>query len=120
MKMPRALALLPLLALAACGTLGGIEAGEDPAVVADIRGDGAEAGRALAFYARARKLAGAELAREQEAARRALAAARTDGNRVRYALVLAVPGATAQDGGRALELLEPVARNGDSALRGAK
>jgi hypothetical protein len=32
--------------------------------------------------------------------------------------VLAVPGATAQDEGRALELLEPVARTGDSALHG--
>ena len=118
MKVWRTLALLPLLALAACGALRGIDAGDDPAAVADIRGDGTEVGKVLLYYARARKLAGPELAREQEAARRALARARTDGNRVRYALVLAVPGATAQDEGRALELLEPVARTGDSALHG--
>lgn len=118
MKACRVMVLPVLLALAGCGVLRGSEAGDDPAAVSDIRGDGTEVGGALAYYVRARRLAGPDLAREQEAARRALARARTDGNRVRYALVLAVPGATAQDEARALELLEPVARSGDSALHG--
>ena len=118
MKGVHWLALLPLLALSACGVLRGIEAGDDPAIVADIRGDATELGKALAYHVRARKLAGPELAREQEVARRALARARNDGNRMRYALVLAVPGAPAQDEARALELLEPVVRNGESALHG--
>lgn len=118
MKAWRLLAMLPVLALAGCDTLRGIDAGDDPAAVVDIRGDGTEVSRALAYYARARKLAGPELAREQEAARRALTRTRSDANRVRYALMLTVPGANAQDEVRVLELLEPVARNGDSALHG--
>lgn len=117
MKTWRVLALLPLV-LAACDTLRGVDAGDEPPVVTDIRGESTEISKVLAYYVRSRKLAGPELAREQEAARRALARTRTDVNRVRYALTLAVPGAAAQDDGRVLELLEPVARNGDSALHG--
>ena len=82
------------------------------------RGDGTEAGVVLAYHARARKLSGAELAREQEAARRAYVKSRSDGNRMRYALVLAVPGATAADETRALEAVEPLTRNAASPLHG--
>lgn len=82
------------------------------------RGEVAELEKVLDYYAQARQMAAPELAREQEAARRALARARTDANRVRYALLLTLPGSTATgDEARALELLEPVAR-GDGALRG--
>lgn len=109
---------LLLLLLAGCGAWRGSDAVDDPVAVAELRGDGTEAGAALAYYARARKLSGAELAREQEAARRALARTRSDGNRMRYALVLAVPGAPAADETRALETLEPVTRNAASPLHG--
>jgi len=106
------------LALSACDTLRGVDAGDAQPAVTDLPGESAEVSKALVYYARARKLAGPELAREQEAARRALARTRTDANRVRYALMLTVPGAAAPDDGRVMELLEPVARNGDSALHG--
>jgi hypothetical protein len=109
---------LMLLLLAGCGALRGIDAGEDPAAVTDLRGDGTEAGAALAYHARVRKLSGAELAREQETARRAYVKSRSDGNRMRYALVLAVPGATAADETRALEAVEPLTRNAASPLHG--
>ena len=118
MKIRRGLLVLSLLLLPACGVLRGTDAGDEPAAVEDVRRDTTETGKTLAYYARARKLSGPELAREQESARRALAKSRTDGNRVRYALVLAMPGATAQDEERAMELLEPVSRNGDSELHG--
>jgi len=107
-----------VLMLSACDTLRGVDAGDAPSAVTDLPGESAEVSKALVYYARARKLAGPELAREQEAARRALARTRTDANRVRYALMLTVPGAAAQDDGRVMELLEPVTRNGDSALHG--
>jgi hypothetical protein len=109
---------LMLLLLAGCGALRGIDAGEDPAAVTDLRGDGTDTGAALAYYARARKLSGAELAREQETARRAYVKSRSDVNRMRYALVLAVPGATAADETRALEAMEPLTRNAASQLHG--
>lgn len=109
---------LMLLLLAGCGAWRGSDVVDDPAAVVELRGDGTEAGAALAYYARARKLSAAELAREQEAARRALARTRSDGNRMRYALVLAVPGAPAADEARALETLEPVTRNAASPLHG--
>lgn len=118
MNALRGLALLPLLALAACGVLRGTDTGEGPAAAVEMRGDASEIGKVLAYYVQTRKLAGPELVREQEAARRALAQTRSDANRLRYALVLAVPGVTAQDEGRALEALEPVVRKSDSGLHG--
>lgn len=112
------LLLLAALLLAGCGALRGGDVQETPSPVEDVRGDGAELARTLAFYARVRQLAGAELAREQENTRRALARSRTDPNRLRYVLLLTLPGAAAGDEVRALELLEPVTRSTDSGLRG--
>jgi len=109
---------LMLLLLAGCGAWRGGDAADESAAAAELRGDGTDTGAALAYYARARKLSGTELAREQEAARRALARSRSDGNRMRYALVLAVPGAPAADEARALEALEPVTRNVASPQHG--
>jgi len=110
--------LLPALFLAGCGALQGGDAPEIPTPVEDVRGDGTEPARVLAFYARVRQLAGPELAREQETTRRVLARSRTDPNRLRYALLLTLPGAAPSDEARALELLEPVTRSADSGLRG--
>lgn len=118
MKLRGLLLLMMVLALAGCTALRTTEPAEPAAPVEEVRGDAAEAGRVLAYYARVRQLPAAELAREHEAARRALARTRSDGNRVRYALLLTLPGTAAGEDARALELLEPVARNTDSALRG--
>ncbi|MBX3661508.1 MAG: hypothetical protein KF804_03550 [Burkholderiales bacterium] len=108
-----------LLLLAGCGALRGIEApGGAAPPVEDARADSAEAARALAFYAKARQLPGPEIAREQESARRALARSRSDAARLRYAMLLTLPGAAAGDDARALELLEPVTRSADGGLRG--
>ncbi|MGA0025110.1 MAG: hypothetical protein ACO3F9_10755 [Burkholderiales bacterium] len=115
MRLKLAPAVL-LLALAGCGTIGDRGPQDVPASVEDARGAGVDA--ALAHYARLRKLPAAELAREQESARRAFNRSRTDANRVRYALSLAVPGAPSGDEVRALDALEPVARNGASTWNG--
>lgn len=117
--MRAVLAVMLLLLLAACAGMRQQDVMEEPAAVSDLRGEaGNDAGAALAFYARTRKLPAAELAREQDAARRALARSRSDGNRMRYALALAVPGAPAADEARALEALEPLTRNTASTLHG--
>lgn len=109
--------LLPALLLAGCTVMPPADPGGAMApVVEESRGD--DAARVLMYYTQVRQLSGAELAREHEAARRALVKSRSDANRVRYALLLTLPGAPAGEEPRALELLEPVARSSDSTLRG--
>jgi len=72
----------------------------------------------LSYYQHLRRLPGAELGREHETARLAYARARTDFNRVRFAMVLSQPNAAFADDGRALELLDPVAKNPGARLQG--
>lgn len=109
--------LLPALLLAGCTTMRPADpVSTIPAVIEDNRGD--EAAKVLAYYAQMRQLTGQELAREHESARRALAKTRSDANRLRYALLLTLPGAPATEEPRAQELLEPVTRSSDGALRG--
>ena len=109
--------LLPALLLAGCIAMPPADPGGVTApVVEESRSD--DAAKALAYYAQLRQLSGPELVREHETARRALAKSRSDANRVRYALLLMLPGGAATEEPRALELLEPVTRSGDSALRG--
>lgn len=108
--------LLPVLLLAGCTAVQTADPGSvtvAPPVVEDRSDD---ATRALAYYAQVRQLSGPDLVREHESAKRALAKSRSDTNRLRYALLQTLPGAPAGEDPR--ELLEPVARNSDSALRG--
>lgn len=70
----------------------------------------------LAEFERVRKLPVVELVREQEAARQAFNATRSDPARVRLALTLAVPGYPGAEDGRALELLEPLVRAPGASL----
>lgn len=117
--MRTVLTVLCLLVLAGCAASRTVDGTDEPAVVSELRGEaGNDAAAVLAFYVRTRKLSATELVREQENARRALARSRSDGNRMRYALVLAVPGATAADETRALEAVEPLTRNTASPLHG--
>jgi len=106
---------LLVLALAGCGTIGDGTDGRGVAVE-DIRGTGL--GVTLGEYARLRGLPSAELVREQESARRAFQRSRNDGNRVRYALALIASRTTASEEARALDALEPVVQNRNSAWHG--
>jgi hypothetical protein len=65
----------------------------------------------LADFERLRRLPPADLAREQDAARQAFGATRSDAARVRLAMVWTVPGTAPADEQRALEHLEPLLRN---------
>ncbi|MGH8635112.1 MAG: hypothetical protein ACRET7_13405, partial [Burkholderiales bacterium] len=72
----------------------------------------------LLYFQYIRKLPGAELSREHEAARQAYARARTDFNRVRLAMVLSLPGTAFNDDARALDLCETVAKHEGGRLQG--
>lgn len=72
----------------------------------------------LLYFQHIRNLSAAELGKEYETARQAYAQSRSDFNRVRFAMVLALPGTANGDEGRALELLEPVSKNPNSRLSG--
>ena len=65
----------------------------------------------LAYYHQLRGYSGAELSREHEAVRQAYGRSRSDSNRVRYAMILALPNTPFTDDARALEMLEPMVKN---------
>jgi hypothetical protein len=72
----------------------------------------------LAEFERFRRLSAADLAREQEAARQAFTQTRSDAARLQLAMALSAPGSGAVDETRALELLEPLAKNPLAPLHG--
>jgi hypothetical protein len=72
----------------------------------------------LSYFAQLRKLSGSELVREHDSARQAFSSGRSEFNRVRLAMVVTLPNTPFYDEYRALDLLEPLARNSDSQLSG--
>lgn len=72
----------------------------------------------LLYFQHIRKLSGAEVSREHEAARAAYARARTDFNRVRLAMVLSLPGTAFYDDARAFDLCDTVAKHDGGRLQG--
>lgn len=111
------LALVPLLA-AGCGALRSPETGGEPWVRADGPRPIGNSESLLMYFEYVRKLQSSELAREHDAVRQLYAASRTDFNRVRYAMLLSIPGTAFYDDVRALDALDPLLRNQNAALRG--
>jgi hypothetical protein len=70
----------------------------------------------IAEFARMRRLSGAELAREQEAARNAFNQTRSDSARVRLAMTLAISGVPGSDDAQALALLDPLVKTPGASL----
>ncbi len=117
--MRRAALLLMLMAgliAAGCSALRSLEAGSEPWVRADGPRPASDRDSLLMYFEYVRKLQAPELAREHDAVRQLYAASRSDFNRVRYAMLLSIPGAAFNDDARALEALEPLLRNPDAAL----
>lgn len=79
---------------------------------------GSDVDSLLGYFQYARKLAPADLGKEHDAARQALQATRSDFNRVRLAMLLSLPGTALADEPRALELLDPIAKNPSCELYG--
>lgn len=67
--------------------------------------------RALAYYEHLRRSKPADLPKEQEAARQAFGASKSDLNRVRYALAQSLPGAPGRNDEAAQALLEPLLKD---------
>ena len=104
---------------AGCGVLRIAEPLEPaPWVQAGAPQPAADAESLLLYFQYIRKLSGAEVSREHEAARQAYARARTDFNRVRLAMVLSLPGTAFNDDARALDLCETVAKHEGGRLQG--
>ena len=70
----------------------------------------------LQYFGYIRKLPAADLAREHDTARQAYNRARSDYSRVRFAMLLSLPGTTFSDDARALDVLDPVLRKGNGRL----
>ncbi len=107
--------LMSLLA-AGCGVLRSIETGGEPWVRADGRRPASDSESLLMYFEYVRKLPSTELVKEHDAVRQLYANSRSDFIRVRYAMLLSVPGVAFNDDARALEALEPLLRNSDAAL----
>lgn len=113
-----AISLAACALLAGCGVTRGLESPEPaPWVQAGSPQPATHAESLLLYFAHLKKLAGPELAKEHETARQAYGRARTDFNRVRYAMVLALPGTAFSDAARALEVLDPVVKNANGQLQ---
>lgn len=105
--------------LAGCAILPGMESPERaPWVQAGSPRPASEAESLLLYFQHVRRLAAADLGKEHDTARQAFAQSRSDFNRIRLAMVLALPNTALNDESRALELLEPVARNQSGQLQG--
>jgi hypothetical protein len=111
--------------LAGCTTMQAVEVAEPEPVTqpsqptappAAARRSDAE--NLLYYFAHLRKLSAPELAREHDAARQAYGGARSDYNRLRLAMTMTLPNTSFHDEPRALELLDPLARNSGSSLSG--
>lgn len=126
-------------ALSGCGILPGLEnqepapeqaagqaapeqAAEAPVPVPrprpDARRTSSELDDLLAYFQQVRRMPAAELSREHDAVRQAFLYSRTDFDRLRLALLLSLPGTPVSDENRALELLDPVARNAGARFSG--
>jgi len=112
-------ALLCCGALAACGVLPGLESREPvPWSQAGARQPASDVDSLLAYFQYIRKASAAELGKEHEAARQAFLSSRSDFDRVRLAMLLSLPGSALADEPRALELLDPIAKNPAGELCG--
>ncbi len=115
---------LMLLLTTGCGVLRSVEPGAapEPGVAPEpwVRTGSprpvSDSESLLMYFEYVRKLSAADLAKEHDAARRLYARARSDFNRVRYAILLSVPGSGFSDDARALEALDPLLKNLDAAL----
>ncbi len=110
--------------LAGCGTTPSLEVAEPeppkapaPRVSKPPR-QVSDAETLISYFAQLRKLPVPELAREHDAARQAYGLAPSDYNRTRLAMVITLPNSPFFDEPRALDLLEPLAKNAEAQLSG--
>jgi len=100
-----------------CAILPGIDTREPaPWVQAGSPQPASDVESLVLYFQHIRKLPATDLGREYDTARQAYNRLRTDFNRVRFAMVLSLPNTAFNDDGRALDVLEPVARNANGRM----
>ena len=109
----RTIAWCLVVLLASCGSLRSPGGAGEPWLRDRPQPQG-EADSLLIYFEYVRRLAPAELAKEQEVVRHLYTGSRTDFIRVRFAIANSLPG----DDGRALDALGPLLKNSDAALHG--
>ena len=111
--------ILVVSALAGCGTLRDMEAGgKEPWVKPNTPSPVSDLDSLLLYFQHLKKLSGAELGKEHDSVSQAYARTRSEFDRVRLAMVLSLPNSPFRDEPRALELLDPMAKNRQAALHG--
>lgn len=103
--------------LAGCGALRDLDAGGESWMRAGGPRLASDSESLLMYFQHVRKLPAADLAKEHDNVRQLYAKeARSDFTRVRYAMLLSVPGASFSDDARTLEALDPLLSNRGAAL----
>lgn len=110
------LTVLAALVTAGCGMLRGVGGDSESWVRTNGPRPTSDSESLLMYFKYVRRLPAAEFAKEHEAVRQLYAKSRSDFNRVRYAMLLSVPGGSSSDDMRALEALDPLLKNPDAAL----
>jgi len=117
----RNLTLLMILVAAlsgGCAGLRGLPATGEPWVKPGGPRPAGDSESLLMYFEYVRKLPAPELVKEHEMTRESYVKSHSDFNRVRYAMVLAVPGSAFNDEARALEEIDPLVKNADAPLHG--
>lgn len=109
--------LTAFLMMGACTTLGEPQGPAESEAKTAFVPPASESEKLLAYFEWAQRLRAAELSKEREHVRLEMSAKPSDVNRLRFALVLAVPGGGTADDAQALEALDPVVSNRSSPLR---
>jgi len=117
----RRIALLMVVVLmslltAGCGTLRGLERGGEPWVRTNGPRPANDSESLLMYFDYVHKLSAAELEKEHETVLQLSARSYSNFTRVRYAMLISVPGTAYSDDTRALEALEPLLKNQNAAL----
>jgi hypothetical protein len=113
------LGIVCAVAVAGCGVVRIAEPLEPaPWVQAGMPRPASDAESLLLYFQHIRKLSGADLSREHEAALQAYTRSRTDFSRVRLSMVLSLPGTAFYDDTRALDLCDTVAKHEGGRLQG--
>jgi len=118
MKAITMLMMLAALLSASCADLRGLQSGGEPWVKSGGPRPASDSESLMMYFEYVRKLPGPELAKEHETVLRSYAGSHSDFNRVRYAMLLGMPGAPFSDDARALEEIDPLVKNPDAPLHG--
>lgn len=111
------LCVLVALFVSACGALRGLETGgQEPWLKPGGAISVGDSESLLRYFEYVHQLPPAELAKEHDVVQQLYAKSQSDFSRVRYAMLLSLPGSAFNDDARALDMLDPLLRDPDAGL----